>query len=153
MDTPQCDPTKLTLVCEMAPILTWSWARDKNAANVLTKGTVRPLVPHPMATPTKFCSAMKHSMNLSGCSFCKIYVKQFENEKCVLHVSMKMITIHVPCKVHTEISFQQYIKKKFVMKPANIHTLNLSECVEVLVSASNKITLGLFVPSFASAVP
>ena len=62
IEIPAWEPAKLTFVCEMAPILIWSNALVKKAANVLQNGTVLPRVPHPMATPTRFCSAMKHSM-------------------------------------------------------------------------------------------
>ena len=61
MDTPQWDPEKLTLVCDTAPMRIWSKARDRKAANVLTKATERSRHVAPMATPVRFCSAMKHS--------------------------------------------------------------------------------------------
>lgn len=35
----------------------------------LTNGTVLPRHPNPIATPTMFCSAIKHSTNCSGRSF------------------------------------------------------------------------------------
>ena len=44
----------------------WSAAREKNAAKVEAKVTARFLQAAPIATPTKFCSAMKHSENRSG---------------------------------------------------------------------------------------
>lgn len=49
---------------EIAPIRNWSNARVKNAAKVETNATVRSRQAAPIPTPTKFCSAMKHSMYL-----------------------------------------------------------------------------------------
>lgn len=65
----------------MAPILIWSKALVRKQANVEINGTVLPRVPQPIPTPTRFCSAMKHSMNRSGkasyvafktCEWCNI---------------------------------------------------------------------------------
>ena len=61
MEMPACEPTRLMLVCEMAPMRIWSKARLKNAAKVLMKTTARSRVAHPMPTPTRFCSAMNAS--------------------------------------------------------------------------------------------
>lgn len=47
-------------------LVTWSKALVKNVAKVEAKATVRSLQAAPIATPTKFCSAIKHSMYLEG---------------------------------------------------------------------------------------
>lgn len=53
-------------------INTWSNARVKNVAKVETKATVLSLHAAPVATPTRFCSAMKHSIYLSGATCNKL---------------------------------------------------------------------------------
>ena len=91
MEIPACEPAKLTFVCEMAPILIWSNARVKNAANVLQKATVLSLVAHPIATPTRFCSAMKHSINLSGWAF---YSRTIKFEFKIVFTSKSILILH-----------------------------------------------------------
>ena len=80
METPTCEPQKLTLVCEMAPMRIWSYARDKKQANVLAKATVRSRVAQPIATPTRFCSAMKHSTKRSGYASCATQAAHWSDE-------------------------------------------------------------------------
>src|SRR3989339_798567 len=65
METPQCEPTNLILELEYWLIRIWSWAREKNAEKVETKG-IFPRADRPMATPTIFCSAINISKNLFG---------------------------------------------------------------------------------------
>ena len=52
MDTPQCEPQRLTLLSEMAAMRIWSKARVKKAAKVLQKGTVLSRVAQPTAMLT-----------------------------------------------------------------------------------------------------
>ena len=56
METPQWEPTRLTLDWEMAPMRIWSYALEKKAAKVLAKATVRSRVAQPMATLTCGCT-------------------------------------------------------------------------------------------------
>lgn len=55
-------------------ILIWSAARLKNAAKVEQKGILF-LQESPVATPTKFCSAIKHSIKLYSNLFFKVIAK------------------------------------------------------------------------------
>lgn len=55
-------------------ILTWSAAREKNAAKVEQNGIFL-RQDKPVATPTRFCSAIKHSIKLSGNLFFKVIAK------------------------------------------------------------------------------
>jgi hypothetical protein len=50
----------------MAPILIWSAALLKKAAKVEANVTARFLHAAPIATPARFCSAIKHSDERSG---------------------------------------------------------------------------------------
>ena len=61
---PEWDPTNLIGLLPIPAILIWSAALLKNAAKVEQKGIFR-LQDRPVATPTKFCSAIKHSTKLS----------------------------------------------------------------------------------------
>ena len=75
METPQCDPQKLAGVWETAAMRRWSNVRVKKAANVLEKVMQRPRAAHPMATPTMFCSATKHSICRPGNAF--LYLREW----------------------------------------------------------------------------
>ena len=90
METPTCEPQKLTFVCEMAPMRIWSYARLRKQAKVLQKATVRSRVAQPIATPTMFCSAMKHSTKRSGYAS---YMKIFMTFRKILMESIKARTI------------------------------------------------------------
>lgn len=65
MLTPECEPTNLMLLPLTPAILIWSAPRIKKAAKVEAKAIFL-LQASPVATPTMFCSAMKHSTKLSG---------------------------------------------------------------------------------------
>lgn len=118
METPQCDPQHLILAWDIAPIRSWSNALVKNVEKVLTKGTVRPLVEQPIATPIRFCSAMKHSMKRLGCAFLNFseYVEFFVSP------SMAMIRLLLLPSLTMAVPYAKrvatYIWKKTIDKAA-----------------------------------
>lgn len=71
---PEWEPTSFILLLPIPAILTWSAALKKKAAKVEQKGIFL-LHDNPVATPTKFCSAIKHSMKLSSYLFFKVIAK------------------------------------------------------------------------------
>jgi hypothetical protein len=58
MHTPTWEPAKFSFVNEIAPILIWSNARVKKAAKPLQNTIFLSLAAQPIATLTRFCSAM-----------------------------------------------------------------------------------------------
>lgn len=71
---PEWDPTNLIVFEPIPEILIWSAALEKKAAKVEQKG-IFPLQDRPVATPTMFCSAIKHSTKLSGNLSFKVIAK------------------------------------------------------------------------------
>lgn len=63
---PECDPTSLRVFPLIPAILIWSPALIKNAAKV-EQNAIFLLQASPEATPTIFCSAIKHYIKLYGC--------------------------------------------------------------------------------------
>lgn len=83
---------KSELTWEIAPIRSWSKARVKNAAKVDTNATVRSRQAAPMPTPTRFCSAMKHSMYLQGKAWYEIAkTNYFRGEGIVPPVNEELV--------------------------------------------------------------
>ena len=68
---PECDPTSFMGLLPIPAILIWSAALEKNAAKVEQNG-ILPLQLNPVATPTRFCSAMKHYTKLSSNLFLRV---------------------------------------------------------------------------------
>ena len=60
IETPACEPLRMSFACEIAPMRTKSYARERNAANVDTNG-VQPRTCMPVAAATSCCSAMNIS--------------------------------------------------------------------------------------------
>ena len=123
----------------MAPILSWSKALVKKAAKVEQKTTARSRHATPMATPTRFCSAMKHSIYLVAERNCKNTIKtkiqrvESNNEK----INILLLSLYR--------RRNQYLLGS---------TFNIAlEKVEFFVSPSSAIMRGHAVASLTRAVP
>lgn len=122
---------KLELTWEIAPIRSWSKARVKNAAKVDTNATVRSRQAAPMPTPTRFCSAMKHSMYLQGKAWYEIAkTNYFSGESIVPPVNEELMRC-APCIQNMGLGYIKkvycpFLKQELIWLPATLDNCSFS---------------------------